>query len=318
MSADPISSVLSLTRARAVSAGGFTAGETWGLRFPPPHKIKVFVMARGECLVKVDGLETAYELKEGDVLLLRGRQGYAIASDLQTPLLDALEVFDPDRPGVLDLGGDAALFLGGHIDLDGVSGDLLFDHLPLALHIPADPTGPGRLAWLLSRLVEEQMEAAPGGDQASAAIIQLMFVEVLRVYLATGDDLPPGWLRALGDVRLGQALRSIHDEPARDWTVESLARACGMSRTAFAVRFRAVSGQSPLSYLTDWRMRIARHGLRDGVPIATLATSVGYASEAAFSTAFKRVSGMAPTTYRTMARQLPASDGHDGPVRFAA
>jgi AraC-like DNA-binding protein len=317
MTADPVSSVLSLTRARAVTAGGFTAGTRWGLRFPPPEKIKLFVMAKGKSLVSVEGLDTAFQLKEGDVMLLQAKQGFAIASDADAPLQDAREVFDPVTPGVRDLGGDDILFLGGHVDLDGVSSDLLFEHLPQALHIRKDASAPGRLAWLLERLVEEHSEAAPGGEQARGALIQLMLVEVLRVHLLSGDHLKPGWFRALGDERLAHALRSVHADPSRDWTVQELARVSGMSRTAFAVRFKAIAGLTPLAYVTDWRMRLARRGLRDGVPITALALAVGYASEAAFSTAFKRVSGMPPKNYRTMARRL-SDDEADREIGLAA
>lgn len=298
---DPFSSILSVMNARAVAAGGFTAGGRWALRFPPPEKIKFFVMARGNSLLLVDGIGKPFKLHEGDVFLLQAGAGFVIASNTGIFPRDALEVFDADRPEIVDLGGSGVLFLGGHVELDLVGSDMLLSHLPATIHLLAGQPETRRLGWLIDAFVREQTEATMGADQACAAIAQLIFLELLRAYVANPSMEAAGWLRGLGDVRLEPALRLIHTEPAGNWSVEDLARRAGMSRTAFAVRFKAIMGVAPLTYLTDWRMRLARRGLADGVQIATLAPAVGYASEAAFSTAFKRVAGVAPKFYRRAA-----------------
>jgi AraC-like DNA-binding protein len=300
MASDPFSSVLSMMNARAVAAGGFTAAGRWALRFPPPETIKFFVMARGNSLLMVDGIAAPFTMREGDVFLLQAGAGFVIASDAETTPRNALEVFDAGVPEIVDLGGEDILFLGGHIDLDLAGGDMLLAHLPAAIHLPSGRAESRRLGWLIDAFVREQTETDMGSDQACAAIAQLIFLEVLRAHVAEPDMQTTGWLRGLGDLRLEPALKVIHAEPARDWSVEELARRAGMSRTAFAVRFKAVIGLAPLAYLTDWRMRVARRGLAAGVPIASLAPTVGYGSEAAFSTAFKRVAGVAPTHYRRM------------------
>jgi AraC-like DNA-binding protein len=301
MTQDPFSSILSVMNARAAAAGGFTAGGHWALRFPPPEKIKFFVMARGDSVLLVDGIAAPFVLREGDAFLLQAGAGFVIASDPHTLPRDAMDFFDADAPEVVDLGGSAVLFLGGHIDLDLASGDLLLSHLPATIHLPGGKSGTRRLGWLIEAFVREQTEATVGADQACAAIAQLIFLEVLRAYVAEPAPEVVGWLRGMGDARLEPALGLIHAEPAGDWSVAELARRAGMSRTAFAVRFKAIMGLAPLTYLTDWRMRLARRGLADGIPIATLAPTLGYASEAAFSAAFKRVAGVAPKFYRRMA-----------------
>lgn len=115
-------------------------------------------------------------------------------------------------------------------------------------------------------------------------------------------DLPPsspGWTRALADAAVGAALRAIHEQPARAWTVSGLARVGGLSRAAFARRFTALTGRPPLAYLTWWRMTIAARVLRDtSAPLSTVAARTGYTSEFAFAKAFKREYGVTPGRYR--------------------
>jgi AraC-like DNA-binding protein len=111
--------------------------------------------------------------------------------------------------------------------------------------------------------------------------------------------MPPGWLRALGDPRVAPALRLMHGDPARAWRLDELAKACAMSRTTFASHFRTAAGAAPLTYLTEWRMRLAERVLREeSRPISVVAQTLGYTSESAFSTAFKRVTGCSPKAYR--------------------
>jgi AraC-like DNA-binding protein len=131
-----------------------------------------------------------------------------------------------------------------------------------------------------------------------------MFVQILRAQLGSVGSLPAGWLRAISDERIAPALRLIHGDPSRTWKLDELAKASAMSRTTFAVHFKAVAGVAPLEYLTDWRMQIAQRALRDeDKSIAELAASLGYSSESAFSNAFKRVTGSAPSKHRISARQ---------------
>lgn len=139
----------------------------------------------------------------------------------------------------------------------------------------------------------------PGAGIAAAQLAQLMFIQVLRFHLTGKGSSASGLFRVLGDLKILPTLRRMHDDPGRPWQLTELAKASGMSRTGFAVYFKAVSGLSPLAYLTEWRMQVARKMLRDdNVSVATLAASLGYASESTFSNAFKRVTGVAPKRYR--------------------
>jgi AraC-like DNA-binding protein len=116
-------------------------------------------------------------------------------------------------------------------------------------------------------------------------------------------------LRALGNKRIATALRLMHSDPARAWKLEDLAKAAAMSRTSFVVRFKAVAGVPPLTYLLNWRMRLAERALRaENVQVSVLALSLGYTSESAFSNAFKRTFGVGPKRYREAAREQRQED----------
>ncbi len=133
--------------------------------------------------------------------------------------------------------------------------------------------------------------------------LQLLFIQILRAYLQTAAPMPASWLRALGDPRLAPALRLMHGDTARAWHLEELARACAMSRTTFAAHFRNVAGVAPLTYLAQWRMRLAERALREAAqPVASIARTLGYSSESAFSNAFKRHAGQSPKRYRDTMR----------------
>ncbi|NUP07470.1 MAG: AraC family transcriptional regulator [Polyangiaceae bacterium] len=299
---DPLSDVLRLTDAESVMSGGFAAGGRWALRFPPPKKIKFFALTRGTCLLRVDGEKNAATFEPGDVFLATGRKGFVFASSPGTEPRDARRVFARDTFVTIGDGADH-VFIAGHVSLNPSNGALLTDVLPPTIHVRAASPQAAMLHWIVEHIVHERGSSEPGSAVVSAQLAQLLFVQIVRAHLADAS-LPPGWLRAVADVRIAPAMRLMHAEPAREWTVEELAKAAAMSRTTFADRFKSVAGVAPLTYLTQWRMHLAQRRLRDhDESILELAESLGYASESSFSNAFKRVIGIAPRNYRLAARR---------------
>jgi AraC-like DNA-binding protein len=320
MSDDPFSAILSLVEARAACGGGFTAGGPWSMRFPAPTQLKFFVVARGECWLALDGEAEPYHLRQGDVFLLGTPRSFVAASDLSLPSRHVHEVLDPGFSGIKSLdGGDALLFIGGHVDLASGSGRLLLDSLPPAIHLPGDCAEAARLGWLIQQLAEEYERTHAGADFACAALAQMIFLQLLRAHLAREADIGPGWLRAMVDPRLGPALRLMHGDPGRAWHLPELARATAMSRTAFATRFKAVTGIGPLAYLAEWRMRLAERWLADGTrSIAQIARETGFGSDAAFSNAFKRIRGVASSHFRARIRGGAEDAAFGEPMAAAA
>jgi len=167
----------------------------------------------------------------------------------------------------------------------------------------------GPVGWLLEQLDLEWNSAAPGARIASNDLLRLVFIHVLRAYMARQTSQHPGWLAGLADARLAPALRAIHADPSRRWTVEALSYLAGQSRSGFAERFRATVGASPIDYLANWRMRLAAARLRRGnEPLPRIAQSLGYASDSAFAASFRRVLGQSPARYRSFYRDKMRSE----------
>jgi transcriptional regulator GlxA family with amidase domain len=139
----------------------------------------------------------------------------------------------------------------------------------------------------------------PGSQLVTNRVADILFIQTIRAYLASGTSTKLGWLRALSDQQIGAALSAMHAGIDQPWTVASLATAAGMSRSAFALRFKELVGESPLEYLTRWRMyragRLLRESDRKLIDVAKL---VGYDSDVAFHKAFKRIQGYSPGAYR--------------------
>lgn len=315
MQSDPFSDILKFTRAASLVTGGFRAGGEWAIGFPAPDKIKFFAVVKGQCWVRIEGEPQPVLFETGDVGLLAARRATVLSSAPDLEPVDAMGLFSGAGKATATLGGgEDFAHLGGHVLLDKVSGRLLEGVLPPWIHIRAASPRAEVFRWVLHHLVEERAQPLPGGSLVSEQLSQLLFIQILRAHLETSGPMPAGWLRALADPRVAPALRLMHGDPARNWHLEELAQACAMSRTTFAVRFKEAAGVAPLSYLADWRMRLAERALREeDTPVAVLAQSLGYASESAFSHAFKRVTGQSPNAWRKAA---PLDEGR-APSRVA-
>jgi AraC-like DNA-binding protein len=257
-------------------------------------------LIKGHCWLRIDEQEEPVRVEEGDVILLSAQRSFTLSGGLDVSPLDANKIFSGERSRFAKIGeGEDCVQIGGHVRLDPVSGWRLADALPRLIHIQAERPQAQVLQWLLHQLVNEQSSELPGTGLASSQLTQLMFLQVLRVYLEIAGSSAMGLLRTVGDQRIAPALRLMHSDPGHSWHLEDLAKATAMSRTTFAMYFKKVAGVGPLAYLTEWRMRLAEHALReDKISVSELAQSLGYTSESAFSHAFKRVTGMAPKHYR--------------------
>ncbi len=310
MNADPLSDILRLTCAQSLVTGGFSAGGPWAIRFPAPTKIKFFAIVRGHCLVSIDGEAESIRFAAGDVGLMTMARPFVVSSQLGLVPVDAMSLFAGAGKSHVQIGdGQDFAYIGGHVLLDAASGQLLANVLPPWLKIEAARAQATAFRWLLAELVAERGEKQPGAQLATAHLAQLLFIQILRAHMETDGVLSAGWFRAMSDRRLAPAMALMHGEPARNWRLDELADACAMSRTTFALRFRTTAGVPALTYLTEWRMRLAERALRDGAtPVAAIAATIGYESESAFSNAFKRLTGYSPREYRTAARSSSASE----------
>jgi AraC-like DNA-binding protein len=250
-------------------------------------------------------------LAAGDVVLFDGRHEFVKGNSDQVPVEDAVAAFRATDGPIARFGsgvGPKVVGIGGHVSLNRTGEELLLKALPPVIHLRSSDERAATFRWLLERLLREASTGELGASLAADDLAHLLFVEALRACLTEADALPVGWLRAIADERIAPALRLMHDEPGRAWQLEELARATAMSRTTFAERFRSVAGVPPLTYLLNWRMRLAERALRDDdTSLSALAHSLGYTSDSAFSNAFKRVNGIAPRRYREAARAVSSA-----------
>jgi AraC-like DNA-binding protein len=203
-----------------------------------------------------------------------------------------------DRYEILRHGGGGAptTLICGAVRFDHPAARNLVDILPPLLHVEAASSP--ELEWMQSTLrlmAAEAKELRPGGEAIITRLGDILVVQAIRSWIETDPASKSGWLGALQDRQIGRAISLIHRDPARDWTVASLADELAMSRSAFAARFTELVDEPAMQYVTRWRMQVAVNALREeGATVAELAGRLGYRSEAAFARAFKRVIGVPP------------------------
>lgn len=302
---DVLSSILRELRLESATYRLLRLRAPWRVRFDGGLR-GVHVVVSGEADLTLDG-EPRRRLCAGDLVVLPRADSHTLASTdgAHAPLTSSLEL---ER---LAIGGDPAEpdWYGERADI--VSGGFLLGHgdhpavagLPRCVHVPGAPRW---LAGLTAALTTEAVEGGPGSEVVMARLSDALVTRALRHYVETAEE--PGWLHGLRDPHVARALDAMHAEPAAPWSLDSLARLVGLSRAAFAARFAATVGQTPMKYLFQCRMRRAMTLLAvERATAANIAPRVGYGSEAAFSAAFTRHTGTTPAGYRrrVTARHVP-------------
>ncbi|QYY33951.1 AraC family transcriptional regulator (plasmid) [Cupriavidus pinatubonensis] len=308
---DPLSDVLSLLKPRTRFLAGLDTAGAWSFAFPPETGIKIVAVLRGNCWGMIEGLEQPVRFEEGDCFLLNANRRIVATSDPSLVPDDSEDIMKTiEHNGIaVHNGGGEVLMVGGLFAFSTSHAATLFDALPPLFSAPRDTSEAEILRWAIGQLGREVHEQLPGGALLSTDLVHMMLVPILRLQLtkSTGN-LSPGWFPALSDRQIGAALSALHDQPARPWTLEELARISGVSRTIFAQRFKRLVGTTAMCYLSRWRMLKAAERLRDSTDsIASIAFSLGYESESAFSGAFKRIMLCTPTQCRREPERLAAN-----------
>ena len=296
---DPLSDVLSLLRPHTCRAGGFDLGGNFCIKFAQHASVKYYAVAYGECWLTVEGVPKAVRLTEGDCFLLPRGFASCLASDLKLTPVDAPTIFPFPLNGRIASynGGGDCLLVGGNFVLTGKHADILLAELPPIVHI-RKKSHKAAMRWCVRQMRDELRNPQPGGFLIAQQLAYVILVQALRLHLAEGLRCRVGWLFALSDKQMSAAITSMHDEPAHDWTVEELGQRVGMSRSIFALRFKATVGVSPMQYLTRWRMLLAGDRMANtSNSISEIAQSLGYESASAFAKAFKKIMGCSPRQY---------------------
>lgn len=296
---DPLAEVVGLLQPGARFSKIVAGAGAWRVRRVEVGLPFYAVVLEGACRLAVDG-QRPLMLKAGDFVLVPAAVAFTNTS-VEPPEGDAVDtaptqladgsyrVGEPDGPPDVRL-------LVGHCHFGSPDAALLVSLLPRLLHVRGEP----RLTTLVQLLIDETSTLRPARDEVLARLLEVLLIEALRC--AQGMAASPGLVRGLADVRVAAALRSVHEQPARAWTVQTLARQAALSRSAFFERFSRTVGVAPMSYLLAWRMALARRLLReDGLPVAAVAERVGYSSASTFRVAFARYVGQPPARYGRLA-----------------
>jgi len=283
--------------------------EPWGVKVPAFSNVARFHYAhRGDCQVRVDGASGTLRLAQGDLVIIPHGAAHVLScnhtgSDDALPLDDVIQRSGYPGHGTLVYGGGGGTsdtqLICGHFSIAPGSKHILFDRLPPVIHISDYGAESG--AWLEATL--RVIGAEAGGLRLGGALIALkmseaIFAQALRTYIERAKDADNA-LTGFSEPHLARALQAFHQAPAADWSVASLAREAGQSRTGFAQSFAQKLGTTPMQYVTAWRMQIAREALAGrGLSVAEVAGLSGYSSESAFSRVFKKEVGLSPAAYR--------------------
>lgn len=292
---DPLSEVVALLQPRTVFSKRISGAGRWAVRYSDFGQPSFCAVLEGGCRLAIDG-HPALTIEAGDFVLLPATPGFTMSS------------FEPAAPEYLDPkvtttptgeirhgrrgGRPDVRLLGGYFIFDSPDAALLVSLLPGLIHV----RGVERLAALVRLVGEESSERRPGRDLVLTRLVDVLLIEALRS--TSGEEAPPGLLRALSDPHLAPAMRQMHGQLARSWTMAELAKTAALSRSAFFERFTHAVGLPPMEYLVAWRMAVAKDLLRrHDYGLAEVAERVGYGSASTFSTAFSRHVGEPPGRY---------------------
>ena len=292
---DPLSEVITLLQPRAVFSRRISGAGRWGVAYSAFGHPSFCAVLEGSCRLAVDG-QRALTLEAGDFVLLPATPGFTMSGfeavkpvrfDPKVTSTQLGEVRHGTRGGRPDV-----RLLGGWFVFDSPDAALLVSLLPGLVHM----RGVERLSVLVRLVGEESSEQRTGRDLVLSRLVEVLLIEALRA--TPGEDAPPGLLRGLADEQLAPAMRQMHSQVARSWTVAQLARTAALSRSAFFERFTRTVGLPPMEYLLAWRMAVAKDLLRrHDFGVAEVAERVGYGSASTFSTAFSRHVGQPPSRY---------------------
>lgn len=313
---DPLASIVALLRPRTVLSKFVSGSGSWAVRYLDYGRPSFCLMTAGSCWLRVADAEP-FLLEKGDFVLLPATPEFRMGSDLQALATPTMRVAEADEAEASEIrhGADdaepAVRMLGGYFLFDPVNAPLLVGLMPSVVHIKAADASGARLGWIARAIGEETATSRPGGEAILMRLVEVMLIEALRWRPERDAGTVSGLLSGLADPRISVALRHIHDDVARRWTIEELGSKAGMSRAAFAARFMQVLGIPPMEYVLRWRMALAKDLLwHDGLSLGEVAHAIGYQSASAFSAAFSRCVGSSPGSFARTARTRAPADRH--------
>jgi AraC family transcriptional regulator, alkane utilization regulator len=302
---DPVSEVLRAVRVRSTVYCRSVMSAPWGFGVEAHGSPAFHVVIRGSCWLEADGESRQIALASGDLVVLPSGRRHWLRDDPATPARELDEILTttpPDERRRLRYGGSGPRteVLCGGFALEGAGANPVLGALPAVIHIRGIAGGPAPWVGATIALLAAQADSdAPGAEAVVSRLADALLIQALRVPLAETDTDRGVPVLGLRDTQIAAAIELIHREPRHAWTVGELSARSGLSRSAFAARFRALVGESPKRYVTRYRLNQAATLLHTtDLGLAGIARLAGYETEFSFNRAFKRAFGLAPGAYR--------------------
>jgi len=303
-SSDVLSQVLDAFRLRGSVSAQIAVRGPWGYAFPESRDLGLLVVTRGRVFFEMTAVGNGgLELAPGDVVAIPNGDAFSLRDAPGTPLVPITET-GTCAGGRVETPGAQTEFIVLRCELSGGCSNPVRRTLPRLIHCAGSDGRAGR--WLEPTVRLLALEAAApqtGRSLVLNRLAEVVFIHLVRAWLDSQSPRCGGLLRAMSDPQLAGAFAAFHADPGKSWTLETLAAAAGTSRSSFAARFKLLVGETPLDYVTSWRVRQAQTLIEEGrTPLKQIVASLGYASEAAFRIAFKKRVGETPGEYRAQVR----------------
>jgi len=297
---DPLADIITLLRPKAVLSKLVSGAGNWAVRYSEFGHPSFALVLEGSCWLAVDR-QGPVQLKKGDFVFLPATPGFTLASDLETkPVLISPDTYweVTERRHGDETGEPSVLLQSGYFTFDPVNAPVLLNHFPDLIHIHSSDAAIDGVSQIIKLIDREARGEFPGRDLILERLVEIMLVESLRSTETDQNFRKAGLLAGLRDSQLAAALRVMHGDVSYKWNVAKLGRQAGMSRSAFANRFAKTVGITPIEYLLQLRMALAKDMLlREKRSLSEAALAIGYESTSAFSTAFRRSTGISPGAF---------------------
>ncbi|MCU1241583.1 MAG: AraC family transcriptional regulator [Candidatus Acidoferrum typicum] len=312
---DPLSDLFGSMSIQEAVYKRLEATAPWGIHYAgdPGPRIRFGLVVRGSALLRFKNSRRIFSLSEGDLFIfILCDEPFTLMDHPRSAVVASSEVLKLEVDGVIHYGGGGPLttLVAGSFGMSTFRAPLISKILPRYLHLRLEENRNHAFQSVLDLLAAETAQPGIASSCLIGCLYESLFVYAIRAYASSSAAPPNGWLAAMSDKHLSRAIEAMHSSLDRNWSVESLAREARMSRSAFALKFRTVLGQTPLEYLTQWRIYKAGAMIRlNNASFSEAALAVGYGSESSFSRVFRREMGVAPREYRRQCALLQSSMG---------
>jgi AraC-like DNA-binding protein len=310
---DPLSEVFGSLRIQDAVHRRVEATAPWGVRYSGDvgSRVRFGLVIGGSAFLRFKSQRRTIPISVGDLcIFILNDEPFTLLDHPRSAVREFRDVRRLEVDGVIHYGGGGALttMVSGSFGMSTFEAPLISTILPRFLHLRLEQNRSRAFQSVLDLLAAE-IAQPPISPSCLVSLYELMFAYAIRAYANSTSAPPKGWLAAISDKHLGKAMAAMHSGLDRAWSVESLAREASMSRSAFALKFKTVLGQTPLEYLTRWRMHKAGAMIRSSkASFSEVASAVGYGSESSFSRVFRREMGVAPRGHRRKCMLLSSNE----------